>query len=119
MSVCRSVMLGALLSLLATQSWAEARQVVDKSEFMALLDGQTLTRVGIRLNVSPDGAILGRAFGQKVQGQWRWEDGFFCRDLSWGDRDLGANCQQITIRGDVIRFTSDRGVGQFADLTLR
>lgn len=113
------VAITVLFSFAASSLWGETRRVAQKSDFVALVQGQTLTRKGIRLSVAPDGVIRGRAFGLQVRGQWRWQDGFFCRDLFWGDRDLGPNCQQVTIRGDVIRFTSDRGTGQYADLTLR
>lgn len=115
----RGILLALLLIVCATPGWSEGRRVVEKSDFVALVGGQSLTRMGIRLSVGADGAIRGSAFGRPVSGAWRWQGGYFCRDLFWGDRDLGANCQEVRLRGDVMRFTSDRGTGRFADLTLR
>ncbi len=43
----------------------------------------------------------------------------FCRDLFWGARDLGYNCQQVDVNGSRIRFTSDRGRGDSAVFRLR
>ena len=63
--------------------------------------------------------IEGRAFGTPVSGAWNWSDGYFCRDLYYGERDLGSNCQQVAIRDNTIRFTSDFGNGDYADLRLR
>jgi hypothetical protein len=101
-------------------SLAEAFQVVqDRERFMSLVNGRQLTRLGISLNVTGAGQIQGRAFGKPVSGQWRWENGFFCRTLFHGQRDMGPNCQEVRINGNKIRFTSDRGTGQYADLTLR
>jgi hypothetical protein len=112
---------GLLISGLTTAADASEQfsTVASRDGFVALVQGQELRRLGIRLNVTADGRIIGRAFGTEVTGSWAWEDGYFCRDLFWGDRDLGFNCQLVEVNGSAMRFTSDQGTGQFADLTLR
>ena len=98
---------------------AEEFRVVDSdTRFVALIEGRELRRLGIRLTVTPTGEIQGRAFGGPVTGQWRWENGYFCRDLFWNDTDIGYNCQLVQENGPTLRFTSDQGAGMFADLTL-
>ena len=95
--------------------------VRDKGAFLSLVSGKDL-RIplwGISLKVTPDGRITGSALGRPVTGAWQWQEGYFCRDLSWGERDLGPNCQEVKVQGRIVRFTSDRGRGRFADLTLR
>lgn len=105
---------------LAAPAIAEEFEVVSSRDtFLSLIQGRELTRVGIRLEVTPDGQIQGRAFGTPVTGAWNWNGGYFCRDLFYGDEDLGPNCQQVAVRGETLRFTSDRGTGRFADLRLR
>lgn len=94
-------------------------QISEKGAFVSLVEGRQLTRFGIELDVTRDGQIKGRAFGRDVTGAWRWQAGYFCRDLYWGQMDLGPNCQAVKIQGRTIRFISDRGAGQFADLKLR
>lgn len=98
---------------------ADFAQVTDRDRFVSLISGKDLTRLGIRLTVTPDGQIRGRAFGRDVTGAWRWKGGYFCRDLYWGSMDLGPNCQAVRMKGDTLRFISDQGTGQFADLYLR
>ena len=99
---------------------AEPLSVVSsRDSFVSLVQGKELRRFGIRLTVTPDGAIQGRAFGTPVTGQWAWDNGYFCRDLFWGDDDLGFNCQLVQAHGETLRFTSDQGQGIYADLTLR
>lgn len=93
-------------------------RVQAESEFVSLISGKALTRFGIELDVTPDGVIRGSAFGKPVTGAWRWADGLFCRDLYFGKRDLGPNCQVVQRNGDTIRFISDAGQGDFADLQL-
>jgi len=94
-------------------------QIEKAEEFVAAINGKDLTRTGIRLIVTPEGQITGRAFGRKVSGDWRWQNGYFCRDLNWGARELGYNCQTVARNGTALRFTSDRGTGDFADLWLK
>lgn len=95
------------------------RPIAAKTDFVKAVRGKTLTRFGITLNVSTGGRIAGSAFGRSVSGGWTWKGGFFCRDLYWGERDLGYNCQQVKLNGRTIRFISDRGTGIHADLKLR
>ena len=101
-------------------AFAESFERVEKRDgFMSLVKDRALTRLGIKLNVSPDGKISGRAFGQKVTGDWKWQGGYFCRDLYVGGDELGANCQLVQVNGNTVRFTSDRGQGIYADLRLK
>ncbi len=95
-----------------------ARPITEKSEFLEIVQGRDLTRLGISLSVTGDGRITGRAMGRAVTGTWDWRDGYFCRDMAWGSTALGPNCQEVAVSGSVVRFTSDMGRGQFADLRL-
>ncbi|MGR1581118.1 dihydrodipicolinate reductase [Thalassobius sp. S69A] len=93
--------------------------ITDRARFLSLIEGRELRRAGIRLTVLADGRITGRALGRPVSGGWQWQGQYFCRDMQWGDTPVGYNCQTVRLRGDVLRFTSDRGRGDFADLKLR
>jgi hypothetical protein len=107
--------------LVAPPVIADGFQTVrDKRTFVSIVEGKDLriSLWGIRLQVQRDGQIKGQALGLPVSGQWQWQAGYFCRDLSWGERDLGANCQEVKVQGKTVRFTSDKGSGRFADLTL-
>lgn len=94
-------------------------RVSDRSTFVTIMEQGTLNRFGITLNVEPDGRITGKAFGRNVTGAWDWRDGYFCRDLNWGNTSLEANCQEVKVSGRMVRFTSDQGKGAFADLQLK
>lgn len=105
--------------LLPQAAAAELKRVENKSEFVQLVQGKTLSRPLVRLNVTPDGQITGRGATWDVTGTWSWENGFFCRDLYWGGDDLGYNCQAVHADGAQMRFTSDRGAGESANFRLR
>ena len=98
---------------------AEFRHLDNKEQFLQVVTQGKLKRFGITLEVKPDGKITGNAFGFKISGAWDWRDGYFCRNLNWGGSDIGTNCQEVKINGRTLRFTSDQGTGDFADLRLR
>ena len=113
--------LAALLVVsLAGPAAADFQRVTDRGNFVSLVQNRDLTRLGIRLNVSGDGRIQGRAFGQSVSGSWNWSGEYFCRELYLnGDAIDAGNCQTVEVRGNTVRFTSDQGEGEYADLRLR
>lgn len=108
----------AALALLPTAALA-FEPVTDAAQFRQLVFGNQLTRLGIHLEVTPDGRITGRGMGREVSGQWRWQDGYFCRSLYWGARDLGTDCQAVLREGDELRFVTERGAGIHADFRIR
>ncbi|MFK7752168.1 MAG: dihydrodipicolinate reductase [Sedimentitalea sp.] len=103
----------------ASGAQAEFAKVANESEFKSIISGKTLTRPLIKLEVKPNGRIQGKGARWEVTGSWRWRDGYFCRDLSWGGDDLGYNCQEVAVKDGRIRFTSDKGRGDSADFKLR
>ena len=103
---------------LATPAPAEFQKIDDETAFRAIVTGKTLRRPMIRLQVTPDGAIRGTGAAWDVTGEWAWRNGFFCREMRWRDREIGYNCQEVRVNGNRIRFTSDRGAGDFADFRL-
>lgn len=114
------VWIAAALLLWPQISSANGLEVVTSREaFVSLIEGRELTRFGITLVVTPEGEIIGRAFGTDVTGDWDWQGEYFCRDLFYGERDLGPNCQQVSVQGESMRFTSDQGTGDFADFRLK
>ena len=114
-----AILVCAAMACVAAPASAQKFDTVEsRKQFVQIVEGRALTRLGISLDVSPSGEIAGRAFGSPVTGVWQWRDGYFCRDLYWGSRNLGPNCQIVRVRGDTIRFIADRGRGRSADLTL-
>ena len=109
----------AALTISSAPVAAEFARVTDERQFRQIVQGRELTYPLVRLQVTPDGRIVGKGAGREVSGQWDWENGLFCRDLYWGQRELGYNCQTVEVRGNTVRFTSDEGQGDHADFRLR
>ena len=111
-----------LVSAFAFPALADEFQPVrEKAEFLRLLEGREL-RLGlfkIGLKVLPDGRIEGSALGWGITGTWRWQDGYFCREMDWSGKPIPYNCQLVEARGNEMRFTVDQGAGDSAEFRLR
>ena len=94
-------------------------RVIDRAAFVNLVQGKSLTSLGVSLTVNPSGSISGRAFGSTVSGAWSWNNGYFCRTLKAGDRVFARNCQVVQRQGDRLRFIADKGTGEAANLRIR
>ena len=104
---------------MAGQVSASDTIITNRSDFESLVIEKKLKRFLISLSVTSDGKIKGSAAGRNVTGDWDWIDGFFCRTLLWGKRELKYNCQQVNFDGKRLSFTSDLGKGQSASFALR
>jgi hypothetical protein len=111
----------ALALLAASPVAADFAPLRDRAAFVAAVEGRTLAipLFGISLAVGADGSIGGTAQGDRVTGRWSWEDGYFCRTLSWGSRSWPFDCQLVEVDGSRLRFTADRGQGDTARFTIR
>ena len=108
-----------LFFLIASPIIASETTISERPDFENLVKDKKLERFLISLSVTDDGKIEGSAAGRDVSGDWNWIDGYFCRTLMWGERELKYNCQKVTFDGRRLRFISDRGAGQSASFALR
>lgn len=119
----RHTILALLFTTAAAPAVAESYvPVKDQATFLSLVDGKELRNFfyGVRLNVLSNGEIDGSAIGWDIEGNWTWQDGFFCRELSWGGDPIPYNCQLVEARGDDrVRFTVDQGAGDSASFRLQ
>jgi hypothetical protein len=109
----------AAAAVTAAPAAADFARITEEERFRQIVEDRQLTYPLVRLQVTSDGQIVGRGAGREVSGEWDWENGLFCRDLYWGERELGYNCQTVEVRGNTMRFTSDAGQGDHADFRLR
>ncbi len=72
------------------------------------------------LNVMPNGQIDGSMMGWDVTGSWKWQDGYFCREMDWSGYTIDYNCQLVEANGsNSLRFTVDQGAGKSATFALK
>jgi hypothetical protein len=96
--------------------------LTSRDDFVAMVSGKELTLplFGVSIKVDPSGGIEGSAMGWPVTGNWRWENGLFCRTMDWSGTEIPPNCQLVqVVAKDRLRFTSDAGQGMTAVFHLR
>jgi hypothetical protein len=93
----------------------------DETAFLERVNGKTLSNrfYGVDISVHADGTLSGTGLAWGVSGTWDWQDGYFCRAMTWGGDPIPYNCQLVEIAGERVRFTSDFGAGDSATFKLR
>ncbi|ABV94768.1 hypothetical protein Dshi_3035 [Dinoroseobacter shibae DFL 12 = DSM 16493] len=113
--------------VLGTPSLAsdDFQRVQSETEFVEIVAGRELAivrpfylRNAIKLQVRPEGEIAGTALRKPVTGAWSWQNGYFCREMTYGDNSIAPNCQLVAVKGDEVRFIADQGAGDRADFRL-
>ncbi|MEL6839326.1 MAG: dihydrodipicolinate reductase [Pseudomonadota bacterium] len=116
-------LLSLILAAIALPAAADSYvPVKDQETFVSLVDGKELRNrlYGVRVNVFENGQIAGGALGWDIIGSWTWQDGYFCREMSWGGEPIPYNCQLVEAQGsERLRFTVDRGAGDSASFRLQ
>ena len=116
----KTLLFASVLSSFALMAAAQTNEwIKEEDRFINLIDGKKLKRFLIELSVQTDGTITGMGAGTDVTGNWNWQDNYFCRNLSWGNRDLGSDCQKVELKDQKLFFTSDKGRGATAGFSIR
>ena len=119
----KHLVLALIVALTGSPALADGyAPVKDQDAFLSLVQGKELRNFlyGVRLNVMEGGTIAGSAIGWEIVGNWTWQNGYFCREMSWGGDPIPYNCQLVEVRGDDrIRFTGDQGAGESASFRLQ
>ena len=61
--------------------------------------------------IADDGTIEGSWYGNELKGEWRWDEGYFCRTLS-APRPAPEDCQEWSLGDGKVRLLRNRGVGE-------
>jgi hypothetical protein len=115
----RAVLASLASVLIGGPAFADFEKIQERSAFVSLIKGKNLTLPFVKLAVEANGKITGYGARWAINGNWSWQDGFFCRDINWGGSDLGYNCQAVEVKDSRIRFTSDKGAGDSATFRLK
>ena len=110
----------SFLAFLPTSSLAQSGSWINEEErFLEIIDGKKLQRFLIELSVEKDGTISGTGAGRPVSGKWQWSGEYFCRNLIWGEKDLGTDCQKIELREQKLYFIANKGSGEKAGFLVK
>ena len=88
-------------------------------EFQSRVVGKILTSSDGFVTVRKNGSIGGEVQGKKLKGKWNWQEGYFCRSLVWGGKNMGSACQEIRVNGKSVHFIRDQGKGSATSYTIK
>ena len=100
-------------------SGAEAKDIKKQQQFMDAVVGKKLVSGDTWLVVSADGKITGESGKHgKIKGAWVWNKKYFCRNVFVGSNQLPESCQKVSIDGNQVTFTRDKGKGEANTMTI-
>ncbi|WP_050604042.1 hypothetical protein [Ruegeria sp. 6PALISEP08] len=100
-------------------SVADAKDIKKKQQFMETIVGKKLVSGSTWLIVSADGKITGdTGKNGKVVGAWVWNKRYFCRNVVIGKNQLPEDCQKVSIDGNQVTFTREKGAGKATAMTI-
>ncbi|WP_170385745.1 hypothetical protein [Ruegeria atlantica] len=112
--------LAAAVSILCiAATTADAKDIKKQQQFMDTIVGKKLVSGGSWLVVEADGTIQGETAKKgKIKGAWVWNKRYFCRNVFVGTNQLPEDCQKVTIDGNQVTFTRDKGKGEAVPMTI-
>ncbi|MEX0348784.1 MAG: hypothetical protein AB3N15_05110 [Paracoccaceae bacterium] len=100
----------SLFSLSA--SAASAAEIRKKKQFIEEVAARKLVMGHSWVTIAPLGSVTGQGpKGGEITGNWRWDKRYYCRDITIDGVPLPPDCQSVSIRGNVVTFTHDKGKG--------
>ena len=108
-----TLVFAAALSFLSfPSSSADETRIATEEEYRKLVVGKRISGNWGWTKIHEDARLTGVVNGEKLTGAWIWVDRFYCRTIQIGARNLGRDCQLVTISGDKVSYHRDRGNGR-------
>ena len=119
-AVWHIVAFAVLLTLSAPAAAIESgRRLTTEKEFRELVVDRQLTAARTILSYTGDGLIQGKSRGEQIEGIWRWAGALLCRTATVGTRNLGLDCQEVFVIGDLVVIVRNEGLGTAFALRIR
>lgn len=98
--------------LVATAGQVAAEDIRKENKFREVLADKRLVAGNTWVIISSDGKISGETNGTKFVGAWAWNKRFWCRTLVVGGESVPQDCQKVTLDGNQVTFTRNKGNGE-------
>ncbi|MCL6284116.1 hypothetical protein M3P21_11300 [Ruegeria sp. 2012CJ41-6] len=110
----------AVMLAFSGSAMAAEKQIKSAADFDSKVVGKTLTYGdGTHIKIGA-GSLNGKTGkGQKIKGAWNWQGKYFCRNVQIGDNMLPTDCQKVTLDGNAITFTREKGKGKASQASLQ
>lgn len=99
-------------NLAASVAVAEERKVKTEKEFGELVVGRNLVHEYGTAIFHEDGRLTGAFRAGKLTGLWNWTGDTYCRTGKIGRRDMGYDCQTVSVSGNRVTFVRNNGTGR-------
>ena len=115
-----ALILGLAIALPGIASAENWKRIRTEKNYRSHVVGKTLTADWGWARSNADGTFVGEVKGQgKMQGAWKWQKGFWCRNFVLKGKERGTDCQIIKRAGKKIHYTREKGRGATGVMTIK
>lgn len=122
-SVCRIAFVAAMAMVLSVSAFSDVaageQRITTEEEFRRIAEDKEQHAGWGYVITRKDGSIRGFYKGKFVSGEWSWEGEYYCRNVMIDTRDLGHDCQVVTVSGNKLTYIRKKGAGQTSTFELR
>lgn len=112
--------LPAMLACVAAPAFADFVRITSLDEQKSFIGKKHVSPDGHWVRWKRNGKMDGRlASGEKMKGEYSWQDGYMCRTLTAGNRDFGYDCLLVEVDGKTVRVTAKQGSGRVSVWTRK
>ena len=115
-SVSHLVFLTAMALVLSISVSVDAksseRKITTEEEFRRIAEDKKQIASWGHVITRKDGSMRGFFNGRFISEEWTWEGQYYCRDVTIGVKNLGYDCQVVTVSGNKITYIRNKGSGQ-------
>jgi hypothetical protein len=96
-----------------------AEKISTKQAFLEKVAGRKHVNGSAWVIVSADGTVEGVGpKGGPISGDWSWEGDFYCRTIVFDGEPMLKDYQAVSLDGNTVTYTRDKGTGVSLSWTL-
>ncbi len=101
-----------IVDLAFGETSALAEEITTEKQFLEQIVGNKLVETDSWVIISSNGKVHGQGpENGEIVGNWVWQEIYYCRDIVIDDEPLPHDCQTVSMDGDTVAFTHNKGEG--------
>lgn len=106
--------------VMVTQAAAgDFKRIKTEAEYREKIAGDKFVSGKDHVVIKENGKMSGKFGGKKLVGAWNWQQGYWCRTIRVGGKDLGSDCQVVMASDTQMYLIRKQGKGDKSQLFTR
>ena len=111
--------LAPALIVSVTAGCTMAGNIDNAADFNSAVVGKSLVNGGSWVKLSSNGTASGNIGGKPISLGWTWDGKYFCRTDINKPKGPKNQCQTVSVTGNTVAFTQDKGAGKTTKWSIK